>query len=382
VLHPALSDLPEDDPSMARVAHLTSVHACYDTRIFHKECKTLVAAGHDVLLVVPHGRDETIDGVKIRAVPKPKGRLDRMTRTAWHVYRAAIAENAQLYHFHDPELIPIGLLLRMQGKLVVFDVHEDYVSSLRQKRYLPYLVRLPLAGLWARAEALVTRPFETVLAEKYYATRFPSGMAVLNYPLKEHFPAPPSECQPKPSLLYTGAVSQDRGALLHSQVVTLVDDVEVYVVGRCNGDLAQRMRQVAGDSKGRLHIEGEGLHVPYDRILDYYGQRQWLAGLAIFPPTPHYMRKELTKFFEYMGAGIPILCSDFPVWRSLMENTGAGLCVDPRKPDAIAMAIRYLREHPEEAREMANNGRRAFESQYNWDSEAKKLIGLYQALIP
>jgi len=367
---------------MARVVHLTSVHACHDTRIFHKECKTLVAAGYDVVLIVPHDRDDVIDGVRIRAVPKPGSRLARMTQTVWHVYRAAIAENAQLYHFHDPELVPIGLLLRMQGKRVIFDVHEDYITSIKQKRYLPYFVRRPLAGLWDGGEAFATRPFETVLAEKYYAVRFPTGTAVLNYPLKEHFPQPPADCQRKFGLLYTGSVSPARGALLHSQIVTLVDEVEVYVVGRCNGDLGPRMRQVAGDSKGRLHIEGEGLHVPYERILDYYGQGQWLAGLAIFPPTPHYMRKELTKFFEYMGAGIPILCSDFPVWRSLMEDTGAGLCVDPRKPDAIATAIRYLLEHPEKAREMADNGRRAFESQYNWDSQAKKLTGLYKALIP
>jgi len=366
---------------MARVAHLTSVHPPYDTRIFHKECKTLVEAGYDVVLIVPHDRDEIVDGIKIRTVPKPKGRLSRMTRTAWQVYRAAIDENAAVYHFHDPELIPIGLLLRMRGKQVIYDVHEDYITSIRQKKYLPHFLCLLLASFWGKVETYITKPFQIVLAEKYYTRRFPNGITVLNYPIRTYFATLSNEGRHQPRLLYTGVVSEDRGALLYAQIVTLIDNVEVYIVGRCSKSLADRMRQMAGNKRDRLHIEGEGFHVPYSRILDYYARGKWTSGLAIFPPTTHYMEKELTKFFEYMETGMPIVCSDFPVWRSLIEETGAGLCVDPLDLKAITNTIQYLVDHPEEAEEMSQNGRRAFETQYNWDSEAKKLIELYSRLI-
>jgi len=365
---------------MAKVVHLTSVHTINDPRIVLKECTSLANAGYEVTLIVPHEGTSLVNGVKIHSLSFPKNRWQRIIQTIPHLYRAALQENAAIYHFHDPELIPIGLLLRMHGKQVIYDVHEDYVTSIEQKRYLPRLLRLPLAGFWAKVETLVTRPFQIVLAEKYYTHRFPNGITVLNYPTRTHF-AISNEGRYQPRLLYTGVVSEDRGALLHAQIVTLIDNVEVYIVGRCSKGLADRMRQMAGNEKDRLHIEGEGFHVPYSRILDYYAQGKWTSGLAIFPPTTHYIRKELTKFFEYMRAGMPIVCSDFPVWRSLIEETGAGLCVDPLDPKAIADAIQYLVDHPEEAKKMGQNGRRAFETRYNWDSEAKKLIGLYNDLI-
>jgi glycosyltransferase involved in cell wall biosynthesis len=240
---------------------------------------------------------------------------------------------------------------------------------------------MALAGLFAAAETQVTRPFHILLAEKYYQARFPDGTPILNYPLPSHFPPITAQANRNLALLYSGVVSADRGALVHSQVVTLLDDIEVYVVGRCPPQLARRMRRLAGEGAPRLHIEGEGSTVRYDRILQYYQQGRWLAGLSLFPPSPHYLHKELTKFFEYMGAGIPILCSNFPTWRTLVENTGAGLCVDPQDPAAIAQAISYLIRHPQEAERMSANGRRAFETRYNWEGEAAKLLDVYDHIL-
>src|SRR6516164_7076964 len=97
-----------------RVVHLTSVHPPFDVRIFQKECKSIVRAGYDVTLIASHDRDETRDGIRLKAIPKQSGRFSRMTRGVWSAYREAVRQNADLYHFHDPELIPAGLLLQMQ----------------------------------------------------------------------------------------------------------------------------------------------------------------------------------------------------------------------------------------------------------------------------
>ncbi|MCK4785974.1 MAG: glycosyltransferase [Desulfobacteraceae bacterium] len=368
---------------MAKIAHLTSVHPPYDIRIFYKECKTLAQAGYKVVLIVPHDRNEVVDGVKIRAVPKSKGRLARMTRTVWQVYRAALAENAEIYHFHDPELIPAGLLLKMQGKKVIYDVHEDNVGFIRDKEYLPKWFRPILAILFDKFETVAAKAFEVVLAERYYLDRFPHGITVLNYPKREIFKVSSTTINTRskrPRLLFAGLVSKARGALLHANLVNVLEDIEVHMVGFCGKDIADKMRQVAGNSK-RLYIEGEGFLVPYDRILSYYAQGNWTAGLSIFLPTPNNVKKEATKFFEYMGFGIPIICSDFPVWRALIEETGSGLCVDPLDPRSIADAIQYLVDHPKEAEEMGQNGRRAVSERFNWNGEAQKLLALYERLI-
>jgi len=158
----------------------------------------------------------------------------------------------------------------------------------------------------------------------------------------------------------------------------MLPDVEVYIVGKCGHELAERMRRQAEAGASRLHIESQQGGVPYERIQTYYQQQNWLAGLAIFPATPFYIEKELTKFFEYMWAGIPILCSNFPVWRSLMEKTGAGTVVDPDDNEAISRAIRWLQEHPEEAEAMGRRGREAVRTRYNWDMEARKLVEIYR----
>jgi glycosyltransferase involved in cell wall biosynthesis len=304
--------------------------------------------------------------------------MDRMVRTVWYVYRAAVAEKADVYHFHDPELMPVGLLLRIRGRMVIYDVHEDNVTAIRQKSYMPRALRPLLAGLLGRVEIGLTRYFEVILAEKYYTKRFPGRTTVLNYPIPSCLPRVAVETTRKQSsLLFTGKVARLRGALVHAQIVAYLKDVEVHVVGFCSEDLASEMRQLAGDERDRLHIEGEGFYVPYDRILSYYAQGGWTAGLALFMPNPHDREKELTKLFEYMGAGIPIICSDFPVWRSLIEETGTGLCVDPLDPGAIAGAIEYLIAHPKEAEGMRQNGRRAVAERYNWDVEAQRLLSLY-----
>lgn len=120
-----------------RVVHLTSVHPALDVRIFHRECKSLARAGFEVTIIGPYSQDSVADNVRIKAVPAEGRRIARSTRAVWRIYREAVRMNADLYHFHDPELIPVGLLLRARGKTVIYDIHEDLPRDIISKRYLP-----------------------------------------------------------------------------------------------------------------------------------------------------------------------------------------------------------------------------------------------------
>lgn len=367
---------------MAKIVHMTSVHSPLDPRIFSKECVALAAAGHDVVLIAAEGSDSVRDGVRIRTARRRRGRFRRIVVTAGMVFRAALAERADVYHFHDPELIPWGLLLRLLGKRVVYDVHEDYVSGMSEREYIPGPLRSVAAHAVNVTEQLAARAFHIVLAERYYKRRFPAGVTVLNYPTVA---ASGSERLAFSSgsrrLLYTGNVAVDRGALIHAQLLARSADIEPHCLGRCRGEVARAMEAAAGAGSRRLFIDGVDAYVPFSRIRAAYDSGGWLCGMAVFPSSPHYREKELTKFFEYMLAGLPVVCSDFPVWRALVEGEGVGVCVPPDDPDRIVSALDWLSAHPEDAERMSRTGQRLVLERFNWSSEARQLTTFYDRIL-
>lgn len=367
---------------LPRVVHMTSVHDPRDPRIFGKQCRSLARAGFQVTLIAATSRNERIDGVQVVGVGPAGSRWKRMTRTASLVYRKARSIDADIYHFHDPELIPWGLLLARSGKPVVYDVHEDYATGLRQKDYLAAPLGAAAAFGMGKLEGFAARRFACVIAESYYAERFPDAIEVLNFPVVDSTVVSAPGCDPASNrLLYTGGVTIDRGAHNHARLAAGRQDLEIHFVGRCTPALANEMRRIAGSAADRIQIEGEGHYVDPDRVRMMYRDGQWLAGLALFPETAHYRRKALTKFFEYMMAGLPVLCSDFPAWRALIDHLGCGIAVNPDAPDEAIGAIDYLQKNPEVARSMGERGRQAVLRRYNWGSEDQKLQSLYRRLL-
>jgi glycosyltransferase involved in cell wall biosynthesis len=292
----------------------------------------------------------------------------------------AFREEADIYQFHDPELLLWSWLLLAKRVPVVYDVHEDYVTAVRQREYMPKPIRVALASIIGVFERVASAPFHRIIAERYYARRFPDAQPILNYPFRDLLDVRPAFSSESNRVLYTGNITLDRGALQIARLVKRVADLEVVAVGECSNETAARMRVEAGTAADRLHLLGDGGYVCFDRIVEQYRIGNWLAGLAIFPDTAHYREKELTKFFEYMAVGLPIIASNFPAWRRLIQNEGVGLCVDPESPHSAAEAIEWLRRNPAEAARMGDRGRELVRTEYNWDREGKKLVGFYRSL--
>jgi len=363
-----------------KVCHLTSVHNRYDPRIFYKECISLYNAGYDVTLIVADGKgNEEKNGIEIIDVEKKSAnRFHRILITTFKVYRESKKNNAAIYHFHDPELIPFMFLLKLSGKKIIYDVHEDYIAAILYKEYVPKFLRIFISKIYSIFDNIAKKAFTIVSAEKCYRYHYPQGIQILNYPKIEHFDFKREKSGS--TLIYTGNITIERGAFICAGILEHINSVNLYMIGKCSKDRAKELVNRTNNDN-RLVIEGIGTHVNYDKILESYKKEDLLAGLILFPEEGQYKDREPTKIFEYMAAGIPIICSSFPTWENIVKDNNCGICVDPLNPKEIADAINYILDNPDQAKIMGNNGRNTVKKIYNWAIEEKKLIDLYYSLM-
>ncbi len=367
-----------------RVVHLTSCHYAMDARILYKECKALAKAGHDVTLVAQHERDEIIDGVKVKALPHPKNRLRRWTAMIWRVYREAARRNADVYHFHDPELIPVGVWLSLRGQRVIYDAHEDVPNTFPYKRYIPAFARKLLGWLAGRVELMAAPRFAGVVAAtptiaKRFYSQNANTVVVRNFPVLEEFARGPELAwDERPHLIvYVGSMFQERGfreAIAATSLLPGRLDARLAFAGLIPPGLREEVVRLPGSERAELlGILGR------KEVRTLLGRAR--VGLVLLHPVPNFVNALPVKLFEYMCAGVPVVASDFPLWREIVESSGCGLLVDPLDSKEIARAIEYLLTHPEKAQEMGARGRAAVKARYNWNTEERQLLALYNSQL-
>lgn len=366
-----------------KIAHLTSVHPRYDTRIFLKQCRSLAGAGYDASLVVADGNgDETKDRVKIYDVGRSKGRVDRMTRTVRRVLAKAKELDADIYHLHDPELIPIGLILKRMGKKVIFDSHEDLPKQLLGKHYLNRPAKMFLSKSVSLFEGFACRRFDAVIAatpfiRDKFAEINSNTIDINNFPMLGELASEQIDWSSKQSqICYVGGIGTIRG---------------IREMVRAMEFVATDVRLQLGGTFSEKSVENEVKEYPgWNKVdelgwLDRAGVRdvfkRSMAGLVTLRPIINYIDALPVKMFEYMSAGIPVIASDFPLWREIVEGNDCGVCVDPLNPEEIAGAIDIIMNNPDRAEQMGRNGQKAVQEKYNWGIEEKKLLGLYERLL-
>ena len=337
-------------------------------------------------LIIQADRNCVRDGVQIHALKKRANRLLRMTFTVWEACIRALSLKAELFHFHDPELLPVGFVLQAMGKKVIFDVHENIAAQIAGKHWLPY----PL--FFSRVYSLLERFFlhrgmYIILAEKSYLKHYESislnCMTLLNYPNVALKPIVPYQNREN-AILYVGGIGPIRGFDEILYALSILNRRGLLYRFDCIGSFyVHDYEKILHDKARYFGIENiVYFHGSLDNseALNLIGQSR--IGVSIMRPVPNYIESYSTKIFEYMGMGIPFIVSNFPIYRDIISIAGrCGILVDPLDAEAIADSIHYLLTHPTEAEEMGRRGRRAFENHFNWHIEEKKLLDLYARLL-
>lgn len=372
---------------LSMIIHCTVVHVRTDTRIRIKEVRALAKEfPHQVQLFVLDGQGCELDEIgrfNIVDIGKPfSNKALRMTIGVWRMYGAVKAHRPRIVHCHDPELIPMGLFLRLSGIKVIYDVHENVPQQLRGKYWIPPLLRRPLSWIVAIVEWWAGKVLSAfVAATPSIARRFPKEKTstVQNFPIAGELTVPVSVpyLQRPPHFAYIGGISVVRG------IFEMIDGMEQV------SSPSARLQVAGGFHPMELQLEAR--EQPGWARVDFFGWASRTqvaeilgsvrAGLVLFHPMPNHVDSQPNKLFEYMAAGLPIIASDFPLWRELIDEIGCGLLVNPNDSHAIARALEWVLDHPSEASLMGERGKVAVEQRLNWEVEARKLVTLYQGLL-
>lgn len=365
---------------VTRIAHLSTAHGRCELRVHLKECNSLAANGYEVHYVVSDGLgDECVGNVHVHDIGVAGGRFQRMILRPWRMLYAARKLDASLYHFHDPEILLIALFLLAGDKKVIYDSHEDVPRSLLSRQWLPNWLRPILSAAFEKFENFVASRLSAVVgATPHIASRFaklnPNTVAINNYPLaKEIEGEVPRRCMSR-NVCYLGGITRIRGIEETIRALEYVDARLILAGPFDSSDTEKKVRQLPGWNK----VDYRGC-VSRAAVREIMAESQ--AGLIFFHPEPNHVDAQPNKFFEYMSAGLPVLASNFPLWRDLLINSKAGLVADPMNPRDISRVIGELLDNQSLAAEMGRNGREGVLNKYLWDHEEKKLLKLYDELL-
>ncbi len=352
-----------------------SGHKPFDTRIFHKEALTLLSAGHDVTIIIPTLKDEVTNGVKIIGVPLHQKGWKKLILCPWYVFRQALRQPKDaVFHLHDSELLMIGIWLKLLGRKVVYDAHEDTPLQIDYQHWLPRGVKTMYKWFYILIEKISGWLFDGIIvAEPVIAKYFPKKKTALirNFPIVKQFDERfvPYD-QRKKTLIYVGLLSNARGAIQMAKAATRAKQ-------KCDFEFQ------LGGSFSPAELEKEVLKYPvhflgwlsFDKMVDSMMRAR--AGIIIPQPIERYKTNYPVKLFEYMAAGLPVIATKFGEVAEFVKEAGCGITVDPENETEIAEAIQFVFSNEAEAQAMGARGRALVASKYSWETESESLIKFY-----
>ena len=365
----------------SKVVQITSVHNRYDTRIFHKISSSLANNGYDLHIIVADGLGSSNENnIKFIDVGLPQNRIFRIFITSFRILGKATSLKASIYHFHDPELLFVGIFLRLLGKKVVYDIHEDTKNQILLKPYLHPVTSYFISKLFAIVEATSIKLFSGIVTatDKIYTNHSSHNkisVCVKNYPIIEKLDDFDSETSSS-DIVYVGGLSPERGTYeLLESLSFLHDDIKLNICGKFfDSDFESKIK--SHPNWKRVNFHG---FVSKDKVLDIISSS--FLGVVNLHPTPTYSVSLPVKLFEYMNLGLPVVCSNFPLWKNLFSDLNFSIFINPSEPEDIARAVNMLYKDINLRKKHSRNSRKAIVDLFNWDVEQDKLLNFYQSIL-
>ncbi|MGB9862610.1 MAG: glycosyltransferase [Candidatus Saccharicenans sp.] len=369
-----------------KCCHITTVHPPFDVRIFHKECKTLAKAGYEVFLIAQHDKEETVDGVHIIPLPKARNRVYRILFLPIKALNIALRLEADVYHIHDPELIPLNVFLRLLGKKIIFDVHEYYSEIILAKNkflskllFVKFILKFFLENIPIFLFNFLIFPTESL--RKEYGS--PSNsITLVNFPTIQEDNNVELNIEAKSfDVIFVGSVSSYRLKFMLEvayQLSLMKDSFKWLFLGISPANIDWVLKNYDREFIEH-HIVMVG-RVPYEAVINYLKRSR--IGFNYHPYEKRFLVAIPMKVFEYMMMGLPVVTTALLELTRYLNNYVHAILVDSQDPLEYSNAILKLLENPDEAFKIGNTGKDLIFSKLNWDySETNKLILIYKRLL-
>lgn len=365
------------------ICFITGLYYRTDSLIIRRQGKSLVEAGYVVTYVVCDDLpDEIIDGIHIISTGyKPSGRFKRFLNTKRIMRRYIDKIDADIYQISDPELMSLVGYIKRKNKKVVFNLREYYADQIKYKSYIPVFLRSFISGIFSSMMTKYLKQYDVVFTVTnwvYDILRNKHGVERLhlltNFPIvnQEYTLSKEEYLRREDRICYIGSIYlRSRQEKMLDALATL-PNVKYLLAGKFDD--------------GINYVENH----PYWTQVEFINgfprseMEKIMSRATISNTLRDFMGRDgsygIIKIFESMEQGLPVLLSDVPLYRHIVEKYGCGLCVDPNDSKAIADAIKYLVWNKEEAYEMGQRGREAVLKEYNWRKQAEKYIEIISNL--
>lgn len=363
---------------MYKVCHVTSAHRPFDGRIFERECTSLTKY-YDVYLIAPNVEDCEKNGVRVRGVSLPSGRFSRQFKKK-DIFKRMIEINADVYHFHEPELIPYGLKIKKRGKKIIFDSHENVPATFLKMNYIPKCLRGFASKCYTLYEKYALKKFDSVVSvTPEIVDRLkeinPNTYMLTNFPI---YKEKEDERKWERKIGFAGTVNDDWNI---KKIIKAIEGLDVCfeLAGWVTPQYLEELKLLPAWNKVNFH--GVLKHDDVFRMLQTCS-----IGMAVSSntnPNGGYRRGSIgvTKIFEYMKCGIPLIATDKEIWKEIVEDNECGFCVDCDNIEQIREKIEFLLNNTEESIKLGNNGILLVKNQYCWQVQEDTLFKMYSKLL-